>query len=132
MPTTDELVSLTSVFGSLNSIEEQELRTKKGPETEDTNAEKTPAADSAAKTELPANAAVQRTPSTAEPLPLPTISEEDSLFNIYAIPLYYPAAYALVKPYVRGFDMNGLDAPSLKDVTIDNSWQLKGQSPESN
>jgi hypothetical protein len=28
-----------------------------------------------------------------------------------------------VKPYVKGFDSNVLDAPSLKTVRIDNGWK---------
>jgi hypothetical protein len=40
-----------------------------------------------------------------------------------AIPLYFPTSYSLVKPYVLGFETNTLDAPSLKEVRIDNNWQ---------
>jgi len=45
--------------------------------------------------------------------------------------LYFPTSYSLVKPYVRGFEMNGLDAPSLRDVSIDNTWQPKAAGGES-
>jgi len=30
-----------------------------------------------------------------------------------------------VKPYVSGFEMNSLDAPSLQTVAIDSNWQPK-------
>ena len=53
----------------------------------------------------------------------PVRTEEEALIEIPAIPLYFPTSYSLVKPYVRGFEMNTLDAPSLKNVSIDNSWQ---------
>jgi hypothetical protein len=41
-----------------------------------------------------------------------------------AIPLYFASSYALVKPYVNGFDANLLDAPSLKRVRIDADWRM--------
>jgi hypothetical protein len=40
-----------------------------------------------------------------------------------AIPLYFASSYALVKPYVTGFDTNVLDAPSLKRVQINTEWR---------
>jgi oligopeptide transport system substrate-binding protein len=61
----------------------------------------------------------------------PTITEEQAIFELKAIPLYFPTSYSLVKPYVRGFEINGLDAPSLKDVIIDSSWQPKAVNGES-
>ncbi len=59
------------------------------------------------------------------------LTEADALDEFAAIPLYFPTAYSLVKPYVRGFDANTLDAPSLKDVSIDNDWQPKAAKGES-
>jgi oligopeptide transport system substrate-binding protein len=53
------------------------------------------------------------------------LSEEEALYELWAIPLYFPTSYSLVKPYVSGFAMNSLDAPSLNDVVIDNEWQPK-------
>lgn len=53
------------------------------------------------------------------------LTEEEAIYELHAIPLYFPTSYSLVKPYVLGFDINGLDAPSLKDVVIDNTWQPK-------
>ena len=58
-------------------------------------------------------------------------SESEALYDLKAIPLYFPASYSLVKPYVQGFDPNGLDVMSLKDVRIDNNWQPKHSSNES-
>ena len=52
-------------------------------------------------------------------------TEQDAVAQLRAIPLYFPTSYSLVKPYVSGFEFNSLDAPSLKDVSIDNSWQPK-------
>lgn len=53
------------------------------------------------------------------------IADDTSLFDFRLIPLYFPVSYGLVKPYVQGFELNGLDAPSLKDVKIDSDWQPK-------
>ena len=47
------------------------------------------------------------------------------VYDFRLIPLYFPMSYGLVKPYVQGFDINGLDSPSLKGVTIDSDWQPK-------
>ena len=55
------------------------------------------------------------------------LTEQQALEILPAIPLYFPTSYSLVKPYVRGFDTNALDTPSLKNVTIDNDWQPSNQ-----
>lgn len=54
-----------------------------------------------------------------------TMSEANAVYELWAIPLYFPTSYSLVKPYVAGFEMNSLDAPSLGDVSIDADWQPK-------
>jgi len=59
------------------------------------------------------------------------LSEEEAISELPAIPLYFPTSYSLVKPYIQGFEINTLDAPSLKDVKIDNSWQPKKAKGES-
>ena len=53
----------------------------------------------------------------------PILTEAQASDEIPAIPLYFPSSYALVKPYVRGFELNSLDAPALKDVEIQFDWQ---------
>lgn len=60
--------------------------------------------------------------------PLPVVSESQALRELPAMPLYFASSYALVKPYVVGFDTNLLDAPSLKHVRIDTSWQQQKQA----
>jgi oligopeptide transport system substrate-binding protein len=54
-----------------------------------------------------------------------TMSEANAVYELWAIPLYFPTSYSLVKPYVNGFEMNSLDAPALGDVSIDADWQPK-------
>ncbi len=50
------------------------------------------------------------------------LTEAQAIIELHAIPLYFPTSYSLVKPYIQGFDINVLDAPSLKNVKIDNSY----------
>lgn len=135
MPTTDELVSLTSVFGSTPAFPEQAVKDARTVEKPyESVAERTPTPAASGPKKDPENSSGAQIGATANAttVPAPKLTEEESIFNIYAIPLYFPTSYSLVKPYVRGFDMNGLDAPSLKDVTIDNTWQPKALFTESN
>ncbi|MDT4968907.1 MAG: oligopeptide transport system substrate-binding protein [Acidobacteriota bacterium] len=65
------------------------------------------------------------------PLPIsppPAISETQAVREHPAMPIYFASSYALVKPYVVGFDTNLLDAPSLKRVRIDTTWQQPKQA----
>ncbi|MFN0277609.1 MAG: peptide ABC transporter substrate-binding protein [Pyrinomonadaceae bacterium] len=59
------------------------------------------------------------------------VTEDQAVFEVKAIPLYFPISYSLVKPYVKGFEINGLDAPPLTDISIDSKWQPKtsGNNP---
>jgi oligopeptide transport system substrate-binding protein len=59
------------------------------------------------------------------------LTEEQALAEIPAIPLYFPISFSLIKPYVQGFEINTLDAHSLKNVRIDNTWQPKKPNSES-
>ena len=63
--------------------------------------------------------------STPAESPDVTMSEGNAIYELWAIPLYFPTSYSLVKPYVSGFEMNSLDAPLLSDVSIDSEWQPK-------
>jgi len=49
-------------------------------------------------------------------------SESQALKELKAIPIYFSSSYALVKPYVSGFESNVLDAPSLKRTRINSAW----------
>ncbi|MDQ3819172.1 MAG: peptide ABC transporter substrate-binding protein [Acidobacteriota bacterium] len=61
-------------------------------------------------------------------MPPPTISEAQALKDLPAMPIYFASSYSLVKPYVAGFETNLLDAPSLKRVRIDTTWQKPPQA----
>lgn len=112
LPTVDELVGLSSIFGT--PIKTPEVMTDGS----------TPAARKDERSG-PSDPALT---DTNLPTALPTVvllTEEDALYELNAVPLYFPVSYSLVKPYVKGFEINGLDAPSLRDVSIDSNWQPK-------
>jgi oligopeptide transport system substrate-binding protein len=50
-------------------------------------------------------------------------TESQALKELKAVPIYFASSYALVKPYISGFDANVLDAPSLKKTRIDTNWR---------
>ena len=64
----------------------------------------------------------ERAPSAAL-TPEPILTEAQALRDLPAIPLYFASSYALVKPYVQGFETNMLDAPLLRRVRIDTTWR---------
>ncbi|HVF30124.1 MAG TPA: peptide ABC transporter substrate-binding protein [Pyrinomonadaceae bacterium] len=63
-------------------------------------------------------------PVDAEPSDV-IMTEANAVYELWAIPLYFPTSYSLVKPYVSGFEVNSLDAPLLQYVAIDSDWQPK-------
>ena len=63
-------------------------------------------------------------------LPPPILTEAQALKELPGFPVYFASSYALVKPYVRGFETNLLDAPSLKHVRIDSSWKPPEKSEQ--
>ena len=50
-------------------------------------------------------------------------SEAQALKDLKAMPIYFASSYAIVKPYVSGFDANVLDAPNLKNTRINTNWR---------
>ena len=58
----------------------------------------------------------------------PILTADEAVLEVPAIPLYFPTSYSLVKPYVFGFDINPLDAPLLKAVSIDSRWRPASRS----
>ena len=67
-------------------------------------------------------------PERMPPLVPSISSESQALRELPAFPVYFASSYALVKPYVNGFDANLLDAPSLKRVRIDTGWRQQKQT----
>lgn len=72
---------------------------------------------------LSAGGGAALTPVAAEALS----TEAGALAELPAIPIYFASSFALVKPYVKGFETNLLDAPSLKRVRIETGWTDAGR-----
>jgi len=116
LPTADEMVSLAAIFGTPRK---QDHTAAPAKDLEPPRPEKGGPSEPAAEAKPP------------EKLDPSLVTEEDALFELRAIPLYFPRSYSLVKPYVHGFDVNGLDAVYLPGVSIDSSWQPKAPRGES-
>ncbi|MBX3290994.1 MAG: peptide ABC transporter substrate-binding protein [Acidobacteria bacterium] len=107
--TPDEMIGLRSIFGSAYTP----LPPEPGNEADvETTPDGGPNANSANTIEQPFLGPVG-----------PIADEGDAIFELTAIPLYFPLSYALVKPFVTGFDSNSLDHPLLHRVAIDAEWR---------
>jgi ABC-type oligopeptide transport system substrate-binding subunit len=113
LPTVDETVSMLSIFGSSGSAS--------------IDAAVTPEPTSPFRRENynsgPSDSTDPAAPTAEQPAAI--LTEEEALYQLRSIPLYFPTSYSLVKPYVKGFDLNALDAPSLKSVEIDSNWRTR-------
>ena len=138
LPTSDETVNILTIFplvGKTDVADENTLAENKvakeetkEPEIETTQTETT-IKERLADSELnESDTASQNSEKSATEI---ILTEKDAIFEMQAIPLYFSTSYSLVKPYVRGFEMNILDAPSLKDIEISNDWQPKAAKGES-
>jgi oligopeptide transport system substrate-binding protein len=64
-------------------------------------------------------------PSVNTPVAQPVLTvatPAEALYELYSIPLYSPNAYSLVKPYVHGLQITGLNSVSVTHISIDNNW----------
>ena len=102
MQTTDELTNIRELFADRLPIEET-VENQTGPE-------------------IPNNRAAGPSPKTMSTLPA-IETESQALKDLSAMPIYFASSYALVKPYVMGFESNMLDAPSLKTVRMNTDWR---------
>jgi oligopeptide transport system substrate-binding protein len=116
-PTSDETVNFMAVFetpvdfSATGTPVPGESKRPSGPSAEGANTRtegRTPGADNR---------------DAIEPLLAPILTEDDAIYELRAIPLYFPTSYSLVKPYVTGFEMNSLDILDLASVTIDSDWR---------
>ena len=123
LPVNDELVNLASILGSTKKMVEKPAGETKTGETP--LPEKQPSLFPGEVTKGGPLTMPNDVPPAANPEPVMTISEAGAIYELKSMPLYFPMSYSLVKPYVRGFEMNGLDAPSLKEMSIDSNWQPK-------
>jgi ABC-type oligopeptide transport system substrate-binding subunit len=118
MQTVDEESNMLSMF------DPERLNFAPNSETSDGGAEAT--ASPSPRPDVRSDVTSGEAPPDSSPaknLPQPILSEQQALEELPAIPIYFASSYALVKPYVAGFDSNLLDAPSLQHVRIDTNWQ---------
>ncbi len=113
LPTADETVSMLSIFGSNGSVS---IGPAEAPEPTSPFRRENYNSGPSAPTDPAA-------PTASAPAMI--LTEEEALYQVRSIPLYFPTSYSLVKPYVKGFDLNALDAPSLKSVEIDSNWRTR-------
>jgi len=114
LPTTDALASLMAIFDDASAA-------SKGKKPE-------PSPTPMPILTLPGKGGPFGDDTIVPDIPLPppppnTLTEAKALYEMTAIPLYFPRSFMLVKPYVRGFGTNTLDAPLLSQVSIDPDWQ---------
>jgi oligopeptide transport system substrate-binding protein len=114
MQTTDEETNMIELFG-------EDL-----PADEVARAAASPQPSPAPQTQE-ANGAAAVSTSLARREPS-ILTEAQALRDVPAIPLHFASSYALVKPYVNGFESNLLDAPSLKSVQIDTQWRSPAEA----
>jgi oligopeptide transport system substrate-binding protein len=110
MQTTDEETNILELFGDAAAesvgVSTSEATTQPAPPATNTNAKPMASAQ-----------------SPVAPNETAILTEAQALRELPAIPLHFASSYALVKPYVDGFESNLLDAPSLKHVHINTQWR---------
>jgi oligopeptide transport system substrate-binding protein len=133
IPTADETANMLAIFTPKTEV--KEIAAKKPAAAENKTGENSPGEKNAQEKtdngELQIQTFETLAPETGETVFVEHLTEESeailteqqAIMELPAIPLYFPTSYSLVKPYVLGFETNTLDAPSLKEVRIDNNWQ---------
>lgn len=129
LPTSDEMASFTAIFDSAQGSKEDPPGIGE-PEGNAADAGQN-AGQTNSDSEGNGTASQKDDPNPDNPNPTMILTEEAAMYELRAIPLYFSTSYSLVKPYVSGFEMNGLDALSLSNVIIDNNWQPDTTSGES-
>jgi len=123
---TDEVANMLTIFGGGVTISAKSAEQKRDPFT----VAPEPVLNGKAETSGTDSSSDEKNPlcDSCDDLAksgssLPIISEDQALRILPSIPLYFPSSYALVKPYVKGFEMNVLDAVVLRGVSIDRNWK---------
>lgn len=142
-PTADETANMLTIFApkegskikkTVVTKEEKDKEEDKSNEKKSTDQPKPKTLNSVEKNTAVIDSPIQNNPNVSEDPEEELLVdigeeiillEEEAIIEVYGIPLYFPLSYSLVKPYVKGFEMNNLDSPLLKDVEIDNNWQPK-------
>jgi oligopeptide transport system substrate-binding protein len=111
LPAADEIVSMSLMFDSGEAVE----KPVQPPIVEGVTEKDLP---------RPENPVAAPSPGKEPQAIPPALTEAEAIASFHAIPVFFASSYTLVKPYVRGFDANLFDAPSLKNVRIDTKWQI--------
>lgn len=132
LPTSDETANMLAIFASEPETPENQIENKTTEGAAQNETADVDKYDDGAPILGQKNSPVENSESPAQSSENKTIlTEAEAMTELPAIPLYFPTSYSLVKPYIQGFEINTLDAPSLKDVKIDNNWQPKKPKGES-
>jgi oligopeptide transport system substrate-binding protein len=132
LATTDEAANISLIFTEREElkieIDEKNAVDRKGetykiiepPNAAVVESEQSNQAETSLDAEPPdENAADENFKKSPEAEPI--LTEKEAVNQVRAIPLYFSTSYSLVKSYVKGFEINVLDAPSLKNVKINNN-----------
>jgi oligopeptide transport system substrate-binding protein len=132
LPTVDEMSAMLTIFPPTEPVpahsEPSGVTSESSPEPKAAVGPSTSVAESPTPS-ADASRGADTEQGAAPSLPVP--GESEALAEFLAIPIYFPTSYSLVKPYVSGFRINVIDAPSLKEVSIDTGWQPKPRNRES-
>lgn len=130
MPTLNETSNITSLFAQYNrTIRARQTLFDQNKRKETANPEEFPSLASLLNIEKPAESqtpdgtanAVEETRTIGAEIN----SEVEAMNELPAIPLYFATSQTMIKPYVRGFSTNMLDAVSLKPVSIETQWKAE-------
>jgi len=129
IPTTNESANMSAIFFPENEVildatDSKSIEKGEGIQSGNSNTSVSVVTSEPLKIEGNANQMPPENSNTKMAADGETIlTEAQAIVELHAIPLYFPTSYSLVKPYIQGFDINVLDAPSLKNVKINSNWQ---------
>ncbi len=127
LPTSDETASFMAIFGNATN-QQNGLPGLKDPEKNKNGTRE--AVEKPVTEPVSEDDPISGDQTTNIDAPVSLLNEEDALYELRAIPLYFPTSFSLVRPYVSGFEMNSLDALTLSNVSIDSDWQPKNSGGE--
>ncbi|MBA3600601.1 MAG: peptide ABC transporter substrate-binding protein [Acidobacteria bacterium] len=129
IPTTNESANMSAIFFPENEVildatDSKSIEKGEGIQSGNSNTSVSVVTSEPLKIEGNANQMPPENSNTKTAADGETIlTEAQAIVELHAIPLYFPTSYSLVKPYIQGFDINVLNAPSLKNVKINSNWQ---------
>lgn len=128
MPTTDETTNMLAMFDKPSRRDAEEMPAQPNAAAPDGASPSAQISPGASPTSL--NEGATGVPEEMSAPPERITTEREAFAHLPAIPLYFASSYALVKPYIADFDSNLLDAPDLRRVRINTSWQPPPEETE--